>query len=369
MKLAQLKVLREGTVVQPSACKGLESCKTCPLYKKNDGRCGGCTQSKQATMNPKYLECYQECHECTGFDAEVTAICCRSPLRDLHMTALTKGSNWNKPEWRLRKRPILEFQQKAVFYISAGSLNALTVDDEYLVPEETEVVAVSLARVFTGKKFASYDMRDYLKIAKSTKLILLTMNRDDVLEKAWDREIYDFEEYERIGFDHWMPIAFSSYYEEPAMQQYYSFLRTMWTAEQSQAWFSNAGYLRNGLQLNDLLLRSDRAMPQWTFNGQFLYDEEALQRFLISVKRMNSLVSGDHPFWIVGPSKPKFMHNVRRMVEATRPLYFVSANPHHYSTQGKEMGIAGKAQKSTLPKPELLQRNIDAVQRMVKAYG
>jgi hypothetical protein len=287
------------------------------------------------------------------------------------MSAVAKGDDWNNVAWDFKKRPKLKFDSKAIFYISAGSISTLIDKPQgYLVPEDTEVVCVSLSRVYGAHAFASNDIRDYLRIPPKTKMILLTMSKDNVLERAWEKGLYDgAENFTKVGFDYWMPLAFSSYRSDSRMQQYHSFLKTMYAAEKSESWFFNGNFHRPGLELGDQFDAGVAATPQIIFNAQFITKDEILRHTLKETKWFDERYPKNVAFWYVGSVLPKFVHNVRKICGYKRDIYFVSANPHHYAAQGREMKISGAGVPSTISKPELLRMNHRAFEKVVNDYG
>jgi hypothetical protein len=247
------------------------------LFVKNGGRCSGCTSSHKELLSENYVACYKECSQCGGggFDGvEALSICCRSPLKDSYMQAVT-GGDWNNPTYNVKPRERIKLKERGVFYVTAGSIGTLARDDGYLVSPDTEAVAVSLARVWTGKRFASSDMHDYLRIPKRTKLMLMTMNRDDILEQAYAHELYaDPHEFSRVGFSWWMPIAFSAYRGDAHMQQAFNFYRTLQALDKSHAWWFVGNYRRPGLRLDDIFDHVVEHVPQIVFNTQFFVSDE-----------------------------------------------------------------------------------------------
>ena len=174
MKLPVIK--NEQPITEPSTCKGKDFCSSCALFVGNNGRCDGCTPKHQAQLSPAFSACDRECGTCTGHKVLVPAICCRSPLKDIYLTAVTKGAaDWNKPEYSYTKRPILDYKQKAIFYISSGGVNTIVPKGKPLVPEDHEVVAVNITRVWSGNGFYSKDLKSYLRLSPNTKLLLMTM--------------------------------------------------------------------------------------------------------------------------------------------------------------------------------------------------
>jgi hypothetical protein len=342
------------------------------LFIKNGGRCDGCTTAHKNLLGPNFISCFKECNTCSGmFDnVEAPAICCRSPLKSIYLQAVTRSANWNQPKFTVHPRELIKLRNKAVFYVTAGSVGTIVREsDGYLVPPDTEAVAVSLARVWTGKRFASDDMHDYLRLPKATKLILMTMNRDDILEQAWNTEAYaDPHHISQIGFTWWMPIGFSSYRYDAHMQQYFNFVRMAYTLEKSRGWFLFANYRRPGLHLEDLFDDIVAKIPQIVFNTQFLVNDDVIKLALVDVKWFHQRYPAHVAFWFVGAANPTFFHNVRKLV-GERSLYWVSGNPHHFAAQGKEFAPNGTGRRSPLAKHELVTKNIAAFADLVARYG
>lgn len=362
----------EGKTLNRSTCHGTDQCSGCKLFVKNEGRCGGCTPDHKALLSENYVACFKECNTCGGGgfdDVEAPSVCCRSPLKDIYMQSVA-GDDWNNPKRTYHERPAIKLKKKAVFYVTAGSIGTIVrEDDGYLVPPDTEAVAVSLARVWTGKRFASDDMHDYLRMPRKTKLMLFTMNRDDILESAWNAELYaDPHKLQQIGFTSWMPIAFSSYRGDAHMQQYFNFLRTTYCIDKSQAWWFVGNYRRPGLRLEDMFDEIVAKVPQIVFNTQFLVSEEITKKALLDVKWFHERYPKNVAFWMVGTATPTFFHNVRKHV-GDRDVYWVSGNPHHFATQGKEFAANGNGKKSRLPKHELVTANMKSFQDLVTNYG
>jgi hypothetical protein len=118
MRLPQLKVIQEE-VREAVHCSQHDYCSSCNLFHKNGGRCEGCTKKHRADMKQEFNWCYQECHSCTGYKATVTAVCCRSPLKNMYLDAVTQNpDDWNKPLYTYTARERLQFKSKAVFHFS-----------------------------------------------------------------------------------------------------------------------------------------------------------------------------------------------------------------------------------------------------------
>lgn len=280
------------------------------------------------------------------------------------------GGDWNKPAFKVHSRDQIKLKKKGVFYVTAGSVGTIVREqDGYLVPPDTEAVAVSLARVWTGKKFSSADMHDYLRLPKKTKLMLMTMNRDDVLEQAYSAELYaDPHEFTKVGFTWWMPIAFSAYRGDAHMQQVFNFYRTLQTLDRSHAWWFVGNYRRPGLHFDDLFDKVMEKIPQMVFNTQFLVNDDIIKKQLADVKWFHERYPANVSFWFVGAASPTIFASVRKLI-GERQAYWVSGNPHHFATQGKEFVANGTGRKSRLVKHELVTKNLRSFEELADRYG
>lgn len=353
-----------------SVCQGTSNCVSCSLYSKNGGRCGGCTRDHADAMHPNFQSCYQQCHTCTGYKVNVTAVCCRSPLKDIYMGAVSKGAaDWNHPAYTYKERPVLKFKQRAVFYISSGGVNTIAPGDKRLVDESHEVVAVNITRVWGSNGFYSRDLKDYLHLAPSTKLVLMTMCLDDLLERGWEKEMYaDPQDIQRVGVDYWMPLSFSGYPKEAHMHQYYQTLRTLYVTEKMEAWWTTGDHNFPGINTDDLVQASAAKIPQMIFNMQFVNNDALLKYHLLFLKHYHKIIPAHVPFWLVGATTATFMHNVRLQC-GTRDLYFLSAKPLYLASKGQQLALSGSSTKSKLPKWDLLQENYRIFAKTVKEYG
>lgn len=336
-----------------------------------------------ARVFPNFIQCYQECHKCTGYKVEVTAVCCRSPLKDAYLAAVTKNpQNYNAPKFDFKERPRLDFKSKSVFYISSGGVNTIAPGETRLVPDDLAYAAVNLTRVWGGNGFYSRDLKDYLHLPAKTKLILMTITLDDLLERAWSKEFYaDPLAFSRVGLDAWMPLSFSSYLESSHMHQYYQALRTHRCIDESHAWFATGDHSFPGLNINDIVLDAVSKIPQLiiTPHGSYnmeksVYDQTLTPHpcgtHLPAIKRLHALVPPHVAFWLVGPgaAEPSFMATVRRIC-GSRDLYWVSPKPFYLAAKGKALTAAGKVAASALPKLELVTYNNKMHDQLVRNYG
>lgn len=374
MRLPQLKVLQDERR-EPVHCTQHDYCGECKLFVRNGGRCEGCTQTHRAEMKEEFQWCYQECHSCTGYKATVTAVCCRSPLKNMYLDAVTQNpEDWNKPNFTFTPREKLTFKNKAIFHFSQ-KCNAKNVIGNALAGHAVVATNMKVAVKPSGKGFVSNDMHDYLSLDKKTKIILTTMDIDDHLESAWNEEFYTrTEEYEKVGISYWMPLAFTTSGDSDArMHQYYQFCRTMLSTERSKPHFFPAYYRGGGLRLEDLILPAMEKIPNVMFNCQFLGSAKSDNTLvtLRSIKKWHEFAPKHSAFWIVGASTPTFFHNVRKIV-GDRDVYYVSGKPLYMTLWGQRMKEDGNERDLTPDdhpdKPDLVRDNYKMFSTLVKRW-
>ena len=369
MKLPILTMPKDDDILKLSSCEGKDHCKDCQLSVQNGGRCEGCTPKHKAALRGSFQKCYQLCTTCTGFKVDVQGVCCRSPVRDVYMSAVARSLDWNKPTFSFKKRPALRFNTKAIYYVSSGGINTMTAGGRTLVPEDTEVAAVNLSRVWGSNGFYSQDLKDYLHLPTKTKLILLTMTLDNILEKGWTKEFYaDPLAYRAVGVDYWMPLQFSAFPHEAKMHQYYQYLRTLYATEHSEAWFASGDHRCTGLNTDDLFLRSVKAIPQIMINTQMTTNQESWLGILRTLKTYHALAPANVAFFLVGAATPSFVHNCRKVC-GDRDLYFFSSKVLYLATCGHALKPGGGVAPSSLSKLELFHINQNTFAQMVKNYG
>lgn len=375
MRLPQLKVIQDE-VREPVSCSQHDYCSSCNLFHKNGGRCEGCTPKHKAEMKQEFGWCYQECHSCTGYKTTVTAVCCRSPLKNMYLDAVTQNpDNWNEPKFTFTPRDLLTFKRKAIFHFSQKCNAKSTVASALAgVP----VIATNMKVVVkpNGKGFVSDDLHDFLSLSKRTKIILTTMDIDDHLENAWNEEFYtDPSLYERVGVSYWMPLGFTTTQDKDArMHRYYQFCRTMLATEKSKAHFFPAYYRYPGLRLDDLIMPAIEAIPNLMFNCQFLGSatSDNLAITLRMIKSWHEFAPKRNAFWFVGASTPTFFHNVRKII-GDRDAYFVSGKPLYMTLWGQRMKKDGN-ERDLLPddhpeKPDLVRDNYKMFKKLVKKWN
>ena len=373
MNLPKLTVIKDETR-QAVSCEEHDYCSSCELFHRNGGRCEGCTTKHREKLSPEFQWCYQECNTCTGFKADLTAICCRSPLKNMYLDAVTKNAgDWNHPEYNYTDVARLRFKQHAIIYYNYGSARKIAADNDYVC--EHEVVAVNMSHCMGMKgNFYSQDMHDFLRVPKSTQIILTTMSIDDHLERAWEKELYGGpERYNAVGIDYWMPLAFSSYAGDARLHKFYQFCKTQLSIERSAPHFYPGYYLSAGFRLDDLHQRALESIPQLIFNTQFFTgSKEKLRGYMSRLKRWHRLAPPGHAFWFVGATSPLFFTNVKKMLPG-RELFWVSAKPMYNAVNGKRLKNDGGEVKIPrhlqLDTRDEVHWNYDVFEGMVEAYG
>jgi len=374
MRLPQLKVIQDEAR-EAVHCSQHDYCSECALFEKNGGRCEGCTKNHRKQLRAEFQWCYQECHSCTGYKATVTAVCCRSPLKNMYLDAVTKNpDNWNEPKYEYTPREPIHFKNKAIFHFGQKCNAEATVGDALnghaLVATNMKVVVKP-----SGKGFVSNDLHDFLSLNKRTKILLTTMDLDDHLESAWREEFYDKPElYEKVGISYWMPLAFSTFTTTDAkMHRYYQFCRTQVAIEQSKAHFIPAYYRVPGMRLDDLIMRGLEKVPNLFFNAQFLGSSksDSTKYKLQHIKRWHDFAPKNVTFWILGASTPTFFHNVRKLV-GDREVYWVSGKPLYMTLWGQRMKEDGNERDLTPDdhpeKPDLVRDNYSMFKTLVERW-
>lgn len=375
MKLPKLKVLPDDPAREPVHCKEHDYCSECALYVNNGGRCEGCTPQHRESLRQEFRWCYQNCNTCTGYKTELTAICCRSPLKKMYLDAVTGNpDNWNEPVFQYTKRDVIKFDRKAIFYFNYGSAMQVTGGGKRRLVDH-EVVAVNLSSVKAlGKGFFSNDMHDYLCLdKKKTKLLLTTMSIDDHLDRAWEDGFFEKpEEIEKVGFSYWSAPAFTMFGDAARMYQYYQFCKIHRSAGTMQSHFI-PGHNLKGIRFDDLILRAVENVPQVMFNTQWLNNDEArLKEYLTRFQRWHKLVPKNVAFWFVGAVTPTFIANTRRICEK-RDLYFVAGKPLYLAVHGKRLRADGTERKLEVherpDKLDLIHENYTVFENLVNTYG
>lgn len=203
-------------------CPGKQLCKACFLYSNNGGSCNGCNGYYRLCVK-KF--CDFQCNECSGGRStpNTTPGCCgrvnllERPQGLDYRTIL----NSKKPE---RNTVPAKINSNTIF------IPIIKRDfRKYQIPEKVPEIntwVVPLRHIFNLKgKFKTTDVKEYLGLSNSNKLILSTHCLDNYLEKLWEnREYIDFTKY---NIDYWFPAHFSIYDNDSKLYQFVSAKRQM----------------------------------------------------------------------------------------------------------------------------------------------
>ena len=348
-----LKMLNERLSKPISSFDGdfKDPCSNCDL--KDVCVRGCCTEHHECIQRT----CYRECNDCGGgprlreTGANVPAVCCKSPLKDVYLSQV------RKEHYSFTKRDRIKLKQRSIV-VTQGSPGRV---DRSPYLEETRAIAVNLRHVWSGRGWFSQDMRDYLKIeSKRTKLILLTATHDDVLERAWDAEVHN-EDLESLGFTAWQALEFSQYGDYSRFNNLWQGYRTLRAIESSKAHFStivpNAVKMTSGRDSYRPWYDCGKAIPQVLVNWQFtsIRDVNAYRWMVAWVKRHVKRIPA-RSLWFMGVVSADMVYNLQRAFPDHK-CYFLSVNPWLAAHKGDEFSEKGKLKKSKLPKTELVLLN------------
>ena len=207
MATASPRRLRDGL----HTCPGPRVCVSCPWSTRKNGPCAECT--------PKYWSrclkrtCYLNCRRCSGGKLARTIGCCghapakwRDSWHDLLRAPLTFRAYRPKP--LDIKFPLIP----VIHRIADRCIPQLPEFDEI----DTWAVPVSKVASVRGR-FHSEDLKDYLGIPSTKKLLLSTCASDRYQEMLWRRG--RLMDYEKHGIDYWFPAHFSIYDGDSKMYQ------------------------------------------------------------------------------------------------------------------------------------------------------
>lgn len=260
-------------------CDG-SKCATCPLHKT---LCHGCGINPEKTCGEQHT-CNTECNECHGaFTAKLmTGVCCKSPLAPF---AIRQIQTW--PSLTYVKHKALDFPDERIPVL-------LDRHHKTLAP----VNAVGIHRVYSGKGWKSRDIKDYLQLDKKTKLVLLTVMRDNFLERFMDMKWYDTVQ--DVGFDVWQPLMFSTFMDESNMQKIYSYWRILRNLQDSGGHmvpFLWGVYPR--LKVEDMVLPAIKSVPNIFINASHGSEQKEFQtRIFLQVKKWGAIF-GPKVTWLV----------------------------------------------------------------------
>lgn len=348
-----LKVINEP-LSKPMSCfegKHSEPCRECDL---NSICSRGCNNAHYVCSQ---RTCYRECNDCGGgpilknTGANVPAVCCKAPLKDVWLTQVKKENYFFKP------RKLITLKQRSII-VTQGSPGRV---DGCPYPKEASAIAVNLRHVWSTRGWFSQDMRDYLKIdSPKTKLILLTATHDDVLERAWSCGV-QHEDFKSLGFNYWQALEFSQYGEYSRFNNIWQGYRSLYAVEASRAYFStqfpDALRVVQNKESYHPWYECGQAIPQFIINWQFtsLRDKDSYRAMVASIMRYIKRVPVKS-LWFMGVLSSEMVYNLQRaFLDYT--CYFMSVTPWLAAHKGSELSMNGKIQKSKLPKTELVLLN------------
>lgn len=295
MKIESLRlpVLKDMPAVQQTCDGG--KCDTCALHET---WCYGCKPDTEISCGTQKT-CQTQCETCHG-DPPVQGVCCKSPLapyavekiRTLDSLQFNKVTRLKFPEDRI---PIL-------------------LDRHHKSP--APVNCVSINRIYSlSKGWKSNDIKDYLQLDKSTKLIMSTVMTDDHLMKLIDSRWWDTAP--EVGIDYWEPMLFSMFIDEAKMQRLFNFWRTMQSMSDSGAHISPfTGHHAASFNIEPTLLRLHRAVPNIGVGLSHGSEQIDAQRRILGYVRKHAQLLGPEVSWFV-----------QGMTAKTKQLVFKSLLP------------------------------------------
>lgn len=300
LSLPVLKLDREHHQV----CDG-SNCATCPLYGKF---CKGCGSDPEGTCGAQH-ECQTACNTCHGeVDAgrQVRGVCCKSPLAGF---ALRQIQTLDQLHYVPRKQLVDLPDERIPNLLDRHHKTKATVN------------AVSMHRVYSKKGWKSADIKDYLQLDKSTKLILTTVMRDDYLDNFM--ELRWFDTVEQVGFDLWSPLLFSRFTNESNMQKLLSTWRILRNLQDSAAHFSPfVGYYPR-LNVTQEILRANRAVPNIFINASHGSEQTEGSRRLFAYVQKYAKELGTKATWFVQGMTARYKRQLfRSLLPAGTPCYF-----------------------------------------------
>jgi hypothetical protein len=316
--------------------------------------CIGCRRDRQIPCEQK--QCFRDCNDCGGgplryTGANVPAVCCKAPHRNLVLPQVRKDS------YTFKKRKYIDLEQSSII-ITQGSPGRV---DRCPYPEGTSAIAVNLRHVWSQRGWFSSDLRDYLKLEdRKTKLILLTATHDDVLERASDAEVA-YDDFAAKGFDYWQALEFSQYGDMGNFNSLWQSYRTLHAIEASKAHFVDmiptAIRSLNGPEPYAPWAQLAEAVPQVMINWQFnSLNNPANYRMVVALVKRHLKLAPARALWFIGVVSAAMVYNLQRTFSDYR-CYFLSVNPWLAAHKGDEFSEEGKLHKSKLPKTDLVLQN------------
>lgn len=209
-------------------CPSINVCIHCPLFKKNNGLCSGCS----IIYNRKCLKmhCDFYCNKCSGgrlSQNEAVGCCGRVNLLN------------NNYFGKVMKYEIPNYTPKPINY--SQTLIPILIWDirKYKIPSQfknIEVWSVLLHDVMRKNgEFKSNDLKDLFSIDNDQKILLSTSSNDYLLEVLWNKkQNIDFS---KFNIDYWLPGHFSIYENDSKYYQHSSLKRQQIHGYESKSQF------------------------------------------------------------------------------------------------------------------------------------
>lgn len=273
LKLPVLQL--ENQVIQ--TCDG-SKCDTCGLHEK---LCYGCKPSVEVSCGTQ-RSCSTGCETCHG-DPPVQGVCCKSPLAPF---AVERILTLDQLEYAPVKQ--LKFPDARI---------PILLDRHHKSPAKVNCIGIN--RVYSERRgWKSADIKDYLQLDKSSKLILSTVMTDDhlmrLIETRW------WESAPEVGIDYWEPMLFSMFMDEAKMQRLFSFWRTCRSMMDSGAHISPFTFHHcASFNIEPHLLKLHKSVPNIGIGLSHGSEQIDAQRRILGYVRKYAQVLGPNTSWFV----------------------------------------------------------------------
>lgn len=206
-------------------CLGKELCLTCSWFNKNRGNCSGCDKEYHERCKKRF--CYSSCDKCGGEKQSGVPGCCG------HMPLSFKG------KWDTLLETSLGWDAPEKIEITSHLLPAIHSIQKYDIPSafpEIDAWVAPIHKVANRKgQFYSKDLKDYLGLSSSHKLILSTNAPDDYQEMLWNK--VGEMNFKKHSIDYWFPAHFSCHTDDSKMNKLANEIRKAYHAYREKSSF------------------------------------------------------------------------------------------------------------------------------------
>lgn len=358
-----LKVLGQGETASCS-CTGGDSCTKCRLFNKNGGPCEGCW-SFDHHKNCSMVSCKLTCNACelTGYVATVPAVCCKSPHKDIW---LDKVQSWKFNYTRQDKIEVKT--QGATVWHSHIAGRTTKYDEEDLFPKNVDIMFVNFVHVWSEKKgFYSSDLKDYMRLPKRVKLVVMNNVHDDDLERFADANV-TAEDFIHAGVDYWTPIQYSVYPRDAKMWSYIQGMRTFRSLADLRGHFASLLWIDGfGDYFLEHTKRQTEKIPQvfLLFQQSLEMDSWEWKRHIYTVKWLDKNLDKNVVFWMLGPASEELLAATFFALDPSREVRFVSSRPWMAAHAGMLFNEFGQRVKSNSTRTELARLNQENYLRLI----